>query len=187
MLSSRNGPGPTQSSPPDRVSTPPSIAPQQALAEVLVWRHALDLQAIRVLVSGAAGLSGPLTKEADAYLFVMALRNFIRGIELIQATVDQSRRPIVDAGLAEFNDEIPNAVNLRDVLTHLDEYLQGQGRLQKRRPGIPSVNWTESTGPEHYALNIGVVGQNLFTLDIGKARDAARELEDAAIEAVHGD
>ena len=166
----------------------PPFTAQQALASVLEWRHAVDVQAIRVLTPGAtaSGFSGPVTKQADAYLFVIALRNLIRGVRLVRATVDVDRRSIVDAGLAAFDAEITNAVSLRDVLEHFDEYLQGQGRLQRPRPGIPSVSWTESAGPGHFKLSIGVVGQSVLELEIGRAQEAAMRLCDVAVEAVHG-
>jgi hypothetical protein len=97
------------------MTTPPPFSPQQALAPLLEWKHAVDVMAIRILTPGAAGLSGPVTKYADVYLFAIALRNVIRSVELVQATVDPTRRPIVDAGLAAFDNEIPNAMNLRDA------------------------------------------------------------------------
>jgi hypothetical protein len=157
------------------------------MAPVVVWRHAVDVQALRLLTTGTGMPDGPVTKQADSYLFAMALRNLLRAVELVRNTVAPERRVTIEIAQEAFRLEFPKAIAQRDVLEHFDDYLQGMGKLQKGKPPFPAATWTESTGPKSYKLCVGVAGHATFELDVEAAQRAALKLFNAATEAVYGE
>ena len=41
------------------------------MAHLLIWQHAASLQAMRVLMDGTGLPDGPISKQADCYMFVI--------------------------------------------------------------------------------------------------------------------
>src|SRR3954447_26266067 len=98
------------------------------------WREALALQAERLRDAMPDGR----TLDADAHFALVAIRQGLRLVEVVQSYVDDEA---LGRALDEHDEEFADARNLRDVATHLDEYIFDLGRLQKRGavdPGVPS-------------------------------------------------
>lgn len=92
------------------------------------WSSALEQQRRRVLERPADRTGQSRVRaEVDLYLFVLALRQFLRSAEKLVELDPQHRR-----ALDEFRKAVPDMVLFRDVLTHYDEYEQGGGRHQPR-------------------------------------------------------
>jgi hypothetical protein len=118
----------------------------------------------------------------------VALRNLLRAVRLVRSLVGPDKQPVVDDALAAFDADVPDAVNIRNVLEHFDSYLQGKGMLQQGGDPSRAVIWTASTGPSSYSLQVTTDGHSgPMALDIEVDRASALGLFNAAVDAVHGD
>jgi hypothetical protein len=137
-----------------------------------LWRYALDLQAARVR-EGRDLEGGPdfdfWRLDADAHFLIVAMRNGLRFAERLQ-------RMLADDGLGtaldDFARRFPHAGNVRDVLTHLDEYVLDEGRLQRKGS-------VESGSSSWVAKMVGgevVLGYGPFTLPLLGVAAAASEV-----------
>jgi len=161
------------------------VSPQEALAFAHTWHHAVNLEGIRILTDGTGMPSGPASREADCYLFAIALRNFLRAIELIIAETSDDFSKSLREAQADFDQAVPGAVDLRNVLEHFDEYARGVGRLQKAQQPFPSAIWLENDGAT-YQVWVGIPGRAPLRLDIRASVQAAGQLMSAAVQTVHG-
>jgi hypothetical protein len=84
------------------------------------WLSAVQLQLTR---ARAASLD---TVFWEIHCFANALRNLLRSVE------ESQDDPRVHDALVAFEEEIPDAKIVRDILEHWDEYTLAKGRLQKR-------------------------------------------------------
>jgi hypothetical protein len=102
------------------------------------WRAAVVMQAERVREALAAPddagdrRDANLRLDADAHFLLVAIRSGLRFAERVQAVVNDVR---LGEALTGFADQFPYAHDLRDVLTHLDEYVLDQGHLQPAGKG----------------------------------------------------
>lgn len=160
-------------------------SPELAIAHLVAWRHATSIQALRVLNPAAAMLDGPATREADTTLFALALRNLVRSVVFVRSSLPEKRRASVDEALATFDQAVPNAKHIRDVLEHFDKYSVGTGNLQKKvKAKVAQVLWHEWDGTDQ-VLKIGIVGQpGPFALNVRIASEAASELASSVISVV---
>src|SRR3954453_14784666 len=87
-------------------------------AHLAIWYQATQVQGMRVLSDAPWPVSGLVTKQADAYLFLLALRNVYRAAEYAQHLVPTgtSRHRRITLALAAFDDALPDATNVRNVL-----------------------------------------------------------------------
>jgi hypothetical protein len=99
-----------------------------------LWRFAIGEQAERIRDALAALNSAAsderdvsMRLDADAHFLLVAIRNGMRFAERVQEFVSDDR---LATALATFTAHFLAATDLRDVLTHLDEYVLDQGRLQ---------------------------------------------------------
>jgi hypothetical protein len=88
-----------------------------------LWHRAVMVQRDRVLNTDEAHA---LDRQMDAMQFVIALRNFVRAVEAIQALGGaQSGK-----ALGTFTEAVPRWKHVRDVIEHFDKYEAGNGNLQ---------------------------------------------------------
>lgn len=99
----------------------------RANGELYLRATAVIQQAQRLRASGQPGAE----YMADMWLFSHALRGALKFGEFCFELSDESEgeglRPVIE----EFRAVVPDAVLLRDVLEHFDDYLLGIGRNQK--------------------------------------------------------
>jgi hypothetical protein len=163
--------------------------PSIASGQIGVWHRAVAMQAERILHPQASQVE----QQTDAYLFVQALRQVLRGTDLmLRGLGDDPRAQIVERAIAEFNDSIPHAKDARDVLDHFDDYARGIGRLSHPEARNPREREARSSAEAaaqftifyekgsggNYALHIGDL-----VIDIAQARDAASVLADSVLAA----
>lgn len=139
--------------------------------------HAVGLHAGRVL----AGEGSTLDVNADATAFAYALRDLLREVDLaIELQVEGVR-----AARNLFDRDVPDAVAVRDVLVHIDDYMLGSGKLQQdARDGTPARVgrfvaagfYVKGEGTYRLVLTDGL------ELDVARARAAAVVLSDAVLE-----
>lgn len=99
-----------------------------------LWYFAIGQQAgrIRDALAGSNSAANDerdatMGLDADAHFLLVAVRNGMRFAERVQEFVCDDH---LATALAAFTAQFPAATDLRDVLTHLDEYVLDQGRLQ---------------------------------------------------------
>jgi UDP-N-acetylmuramoylalanine-D-glutamate ligase len=156
-----------------------SDATERALAagHVARWLVATERQAQRV--DEERGKPPPNSAQVEATLFALALRNVLRAAKY----ADRFEPERISRAIVEFDDAIPHAMDVRNILDHFDEYESGTGRLQNEGDtGL--IEWYEDVGTT-YQL-VFVVGGQERRLDVGAARDAARRLAGEVLAAIHG-
>src|SRR5437870_230926 len=150
---------------PDRPGSPAPLHPDdlpvgehlllRICFELKQWVKAVDFECERLQAGESWGTDGPL--------FAFALRQLYRTAELAARV---TKDPSVTEAIAAFDAAIPNAINLRDVLDHSDDYLLGIGKLQHpntkprdRRPENALDPWAgkrpRRTPPGHFGFSAG--------------------------------
>jgi hypothetical protein len=137
------------------------------------WLEAVDRQAHRVFTAPNSGAG-----QIEILLFVMALRNLLRGAERILGAQHHE--------VSAFLKRVPNAKVIRDMLEHFDDYLIGSGDLQKN--GEHTVRWNVSYSSDVLDSDDPEIGERVIhingrSLDVGWAAEAVRPLAQAAIKA----
>jgi predicted DNA-binding transcriptional regulator AlpA len=143
----------------------------------LIW--AVRLQARRVIPErfDAPSPEELADIEADAYLFVYALRD----LRLAALAARPWGRGRIDAAVRAFDAAVPDVKHMRDVLAHFDDYELGTGTLQKQgRAGEPIRMLNRGTGH----ATIWVLP---FKVEVHTGRDAAEGLAGEAFEVLHTD
>lgn len=150
------------------------------------WSSAVDGQAARVLPVGLETAA----YQTDVYLFILAVREVLRCAEWAKDHVDGQRdgdrSRNLNSAVAAFDAAVPGATDVRDILTHFDEYERGKGTLQKKglarsAPGLVANQLFERDGE---TTKLHLLG---YTVDVATARDAASTLAGAVITALADD
>lgn len=110
-----------------------------------------------------------LTRQADAALMVLALRNVLRAARWAAEELRSSVGDEADLILEEFNGHLPGLVNARDALEHFDEYALGRGRLQRGNNTSYAFQFVVDDGRP-------VVTVGPIRIDVEHARDVCRWL-----------
>jgi hypothetical protein len=136
------------------------------------WLDAVDRQAERVAEAPDNG-SG----QVEILLFVTALRNVVRGAEAVLG--------YDHVAVKRFDQSVPNARAVRDMLEHFDAYVRGIGNMQNQRKKaeLPLNAWRV-----YYSSNEPVGGERRIDvdgleLDVTAAASAAWPLAQAALQA----
>jgi hypothetical protein len=143
--------------------------------------------------------SDHMTRQGDAHLFAMAVRQVIRFTELIRKLApDRSLvRGAVDSALAKFAKICPQAEDTRNVLDHWDAYMRGIGEKYPAgspdvhpRPDLvlamnlrPATMYFQASG-DSYALHVMPRIGTVLVLDVARDADAAGALTNAVCDAV---
>lgn len=142
-----------------------------------MWREAVVLQVER--------LRSALTEDQDnhrldieAHFALVAIRNGLR-------LVDELQRTVADASLAaagaKYAATFPDMKDLRDVLTHLDEYVADSGSLQQNtRRRAATVEYGTTSWRAQTADDVVLVFAP-FQVPVIAACDGARDLLDLAV------
>ena len=144
-----------------------------------LWRDAVVMQTARLRQVQAEGREGKQF-DFDAHFLFVAIRNGLRFAERVQDVVKDER---LGKELAAFVREFPAANDLRDVFTHLDEYVLDQGHLQpagrSKRKGevaLGSSSWRVD------AEDDAVVAFGPFAIKLFAVAAEARKVLDLAAE-----
>ena len=126
--------------------------------------------------------------ESEVALFLVAIRNLLRAVEWAL-----SLEPSLQQALDRFSKDVPNAVDLRDLLEHFDAYEQGHGNLQDGKKRTKRSGRGQRSVPEvdEYAFwfeHTGTATRLLFTaglkLEVARADKASAELANEALSAL---
>lgn len=120
-----------------------------------------------------------LTKQSDAALTLLALRNVLRAAEWCARDLQRPTSDPMD-WIAAFHRMVPDLINARDALEHFDEYAIGRGRLQ--RATAEPFSFSFSVGPEGPLVNVG-----RFSIRMQAAKEACKWLPIKLLAAVERD
>ena len=109
-----------------------------------------------------------MTKQSDAALTLLALRNVLRAAEWCARDLQRPTSDPMD-WIAGFHRMVPDLINARDALEHFDEYATGRGRLQ--RSTAESFSFSFSVGLVGPLVNVG-----RFSIRMQTAKEACRWL-----------
>jgi hypothetical protein len=88
------------------------------------WRRAVQLERERLLIADTG-----IDHHIDSYFCVIALSQLLRAAKAMEiATKDALLRK----ALEQFQVNVPDAKDPRDILSHFDAYQAGTGKLQKK-------------------------------------------------------
>lgn len=147
-----------------------------AMGYVVEWWLAVSNQAERVCGALRPGIQLAGTSKIDAMLLAFALDNLRRAVQLVAKVVPDAEAELVTQGLSRFDSEVPAVREIRNVLAHFDDYVQGKGHLQQKVEG----GWL---GIRHSDTSDGFVLALKFSpdrpasvLDVVAAKEAAHGL-----------
>ncbi|WKN45029.1 hypothetical protein [Tunicatimonas pelagia] len=124
----------------------------------------LNLQRGRLVNYDFSIRDDPWNFLTDVYFYITALKRLRQPI-LVGRKVAKIKVKVENA-INNFDNEITNARNMRDILEHVDEYIQNKGRnKQIRNATLYNVIYTES----------GIHWANM-TFDIYQTQEAAYQL-----------
>jgi hypothetical protein len=151
----------------------------EAHGQLVLWAHSVEITRARILDPAADAL----TRQVDAQLFGMAVRQVLRFAGLCRAVAPRSRWSALDKAKNTFLAACPDAENIRNVLNHWDAYLRGDGEDFPAGPigheGRPDLrlmdrptNFAYEYGDGTYRLHI-TPAPGVRTLVLDVERDAA--------------
>lgn len=137
-----------------------------AMSDALTWNTVVGKQYVRVLEA-----DNGYDRQLDMYLFAFAVRAVLRAESFARSLAE-------DAGLTDrvdrlrlarlrFDQLVPDAVQVRDILEHFDDYRQGKGRLQKGTSVTDLIEWVEHDGAGRHVLVLAA--RYRLSIDDGKA------------------
>ena len=113
--------------------------------------------------------------QADAILLVYALRTLLSLGELAVRLVPAREQDNVQAALDSFASCVSDAINARDALAHIDEYLVGFGKQQQKAPAERFLPWFSRWGT-NYTVRVGP-----FAIPVDDAETSAVALATAVL------
>jgi hypothetical protein len=151
-------------------SIPPEVERLLLSGWLVSWLRSAELQAKRVdPARGSTFADG----QVDAMLFALAVAN-----------VDRTSTAILGEGssaIRTYRGAIPDGKAIRDMLTHFDEYVRDQGRLQ-RNGAVQGFNVFFERDRETVTVHIADL-----SLRVADAFAAASDFANAALTVLHGD
>jgi hypothetical protein len=121
---------------------------------------------------------GGLAVSAYSQLFLLAVRNLLRAVELAEQKFGRHEREIRAAKDAFLN-EVPRIKDARDVLEHFDSYTLGGGDLARGRPSPPYL--THGYDADTVQIDVGI--DNII-IDTAPTAAAANELADRVLDLI---
>lgn len=137
-----------------------------------IWGQAVGVQANRA-VKNATSIAD---RHVDGYLLILALRQVLRSASAMNKAVGGDGH--LAAAVSTFLEGHPQAVKMRDVLTHFDEYEAGIGSLQETREVGDLTIWL-AVGEDSVTVTLA----SELMLKLSTVSEAALALTEATLEA----
>jgi hypothetical protein len=117
----------------------PDMQPGRSLAvnAAYTWTM-LAIRQAELLLNGAS--------YWEALALLLSLRQLLRAAEMARSSSFRSHRArrILDDAVDQFEADLPDLVNARDIIEHFDEYAVGQGKLQRaEQKADPSLTYAD--------------------------------------------
>lgn len=171
----------------DAEAIPAAVPALVALYDTLEWNTIASRQYVRVLEAETSA-----DREYDLILFALAVRQVVRGGELALRVAEEyglvEAKTRMQEMLAAVDELLPGSVNVRDLLTHFDDYRLGRGRLQRdtkaRKAEVERYfKWIEADEPGTGSAPVLVLAGR-YRLPSDKAMAACDALANAVSEAM---
>jgi hypothetical protein len=142
-------------------------------AFVLTWYRAAKVHRRRVLGRGKS-----IDRLLESHFYAIALKDLEAICRLAGEKLGSSS---IKRALSRYRSRVPAASHIRDIHEHIDAYLTGSGKLQKRaaKKGQPwGYSWTRAlsydtvSGLKNYVIEIA----GKYKLDVQDSFEAATEL-----------
>jgi hypothetical protein len=163
-----------------------NLSVEEAFAQLLLWAHSAEITRARILAPEPE-TSAP-SRQVDAQLFAMTVRQVLRFAELCRAVAPKPMWSVMDKARNAFLAISPDAESIRNVLDHWDDYLRGDGTEFPARPlghvGRPDLqlmdrptNFVYEHGGGTYRLHITPApGARTLILDVERDATAVHKL-----------
>lgn len=166
MPKSQPGMSPTQT-PSSRPSSWRTAEPRDLFEygarEALIWTHAVEAQANRVLEDAG---SDQMDRQVDAYLLLLAARNVHRAGKMALDELDPVTENASYQSLKSCLGAFSVANKARDVLEHFDEYLAGRGQLQQPNERNARNRFRDDDLADQHTTFYGYDGGQRFQLHV---------------------
>jgi len=164
-----------------------------AVSEAQWWQRAAELTILRLRDDDDGRIAWFSSRQIDARQLVLALRQLLNAERLEQVALSaRGIGPEVITELAKarqrFEDALPGIKQMRDALTHFDEWSRGEGfGAQKRRrdSGAALRDVAREYWGFGYDPGAGTITLGPYTINVDTADRAAAELSHAIYLAAH--
>ena len=107
----------------------------ERIIQNLQQQHEVELFSIKEWGSEGGYISVDLflAREANSYLFIMALHQLRMAALLFRESVPMQVADKTSAIIEKFDYAVPDVKKTRDALTHFDDYVKGRGHLHRNK------------------------------------------------------
>jgi hypothetical protein len=149
-----------------------------ALSEAYLWGRAVFRLSDDITAS-----RDDVDDQVNAMLLAVAYRNVRRAAEMAAHHLPESAASQLRQAMEDSDTLAPEALAVRDMLEHFDEYQRGRGKLQQ-----PGVHHTKRTADESLASGHLIFYERgeTFTLVVGGHRLAVDSVRSATRVLIHG-
>lgn len=154
---------------------------EDALLYAEIFLTAMGQQVDRIMA--ATGHDTLMTRSADALMFVSVARNFRRAIEFAANLAEPAVRRQVQINLEDFDEEVPDLKQVRDIFEHFDDYELGRGRAF---PDASKVSFIEAN-PHEFTAHVIMSPGRWLKVPIRSTYQSARNLYGAVENALADD
>ena len=131
---------------------------------IFSWAEAVERQRERIMTAPSLVAAQP-----DVLLLAAAIGGVLKTAALELGAEHKA--------IADFEQQIPNGKAMRDIVSHLDEYALGEGRLQRQgKAGRLVTLMRDGTGE----IEMNMFG---FKLEVNRAAEAVASLAAAVLDA----
>jgi hypothetical protein len=131
---------------------------------IFSWAEAVERQRERIMTAPSL-----VTAQPDVLLLAAAIGGVLKTAALELGAEHKA--------IADFEQQIPNGKAMRDIVSHLDEYALGEGRLQRQgKAGRLVTLMRDGTGE----IEMNMFG---FKLEVNRAAEAVASLAAAVLDA----
>ena len=162
-----------------------------AVSQAQWWQNAARLAIWRMRRDDDTRVGWISSRQVDAANLILALVQLLRAERLEQAAldsldIDRSVGEALSLAAKRFTDSLPGIEDMRDGLTHFDEWSRGLGRgsqKMRRDAGHTARDVAREYWRFGYDPGAGTASFGPYTIEVDAADEAARELFFAIYEA----
>jgi hypothetical protein len=162
-----------------------------AVSQAQWWQNAARLAIWRMRRDDDTGVGWVSSRQVDAANLILALVQLLRAERLEQAAldslnIDRSVSEALSHAAKRFTDRLQGIEDMRDGLTHFDEWSRGLGRgpqKTRRDAGRTARDVAREYWRFGYDPGTGTVSFGPYTIEVDAVDEAARELFLAIYEA----
>lgn len=160
------------------IGLPPMLSPEETAAlkgSLLLWARGAEMSYERIV----ADRDNKVGNEVDARFLALAVRNVLRAARLACNHTDGASMTAIQAPIDDFDAAVPNAIDVRDIIEHFDDYVRGKGNRQKNGTMLNPLEYSVRFENE-YLLGLA----DTHRLDARSGSEAAIQLAEAVLDII---